>query len=191
MKFRKLALATISLSLMFVSLNTLAATITATHDYSYSEELTENIYVQLDFGESGRGIENITIDFTFSDNLFDPGDNLGINFPLLDPFFSEALPYQNHFFNDSTNSLSHLNTALDQEYRDIFFLGVSNLYVDDEGLATIILGSNYGSLLWGDGVNISNMVITADLVAVPLPAAVWLFSSGLVGLIGFAKRKKT
>ena len=26
--------------------------------------------------------------------------------------------------------------------------------------------------------------------AVPVPAAVWLFGSGLIGLIGFAKRKK-
>ena len=29
-----------------------------------------------------------------------------------------------------------------------------------------------------------------DVSAVPVPAAVWLFGSGLIGLIGFAKRKK-
>lgn len=34
-----------------------------------------------------------------------------------------------------------------------------------------------------------NLVAIADLSAVPVPAALWLFGSGLIGLIGFAKRK--
>jgi hypothetical protein len=38
---------------------------------------------------------------------------------------------------------------------------------------------------------IDNVTISADLPsAVPVPAAVWLFGSGLVGLIGIARRKK-
>ena len=43
------------------------------------------------------------------------------------------------------------------------------------------------------GFNI-NLDITSlyftDIVTVPVPAAVWLFGSGLIGLVGFAKRKK-
>ncbi len=35
-----------------------------------------------------------------------------------------------------------------------------------------------------------NISITADVSAVPVPAAVWLFGSGLLGLIGVARRKK-
>lgn len=34
-------------------------------------------------------------------------------------------------------------------------------------------------------------VRSGDVAAVPIPAAAWLFGSGLVGLIGFARRKKT
>ncbi|RDH85023.1 MAG: hypothetical protein DIZ80_03135 [endosymbiont of Galathealinum brachiosum] len=34
-------------------------------------------------------------------------------------------------------------------------------------------------------------VQSGDVSAVPVPAAVWLFGSGLVGLIGVARRKKT
>ena len=32
--------------------------------------------------------------------------------------------------------------------------------------------------------------ITTDVSAVPVPAAVWLFGSGLLGLVGVARRKK-
>ena len=35
-----------------------------------------------------------------------------------------------------------------------------------------------------------NISITADIAAVPVPAAVWLFGSGLLGLVGVARRKK-
>jgi len=35
-----------------------------------------------------------------------------------------------------------------------------------------------------------NISITADIAAVPVPAAAWLFGSGLLGLIGVARRKK-
>ena len=35
-----------------------------------------------------------------------------------------------------------------------------------------------------------NLVLIADLSAVPVPGAVWLFGSGLVGLMGAARRKK-
>jgi hypothetical protein len=35
-----------------------------------------------------------------------------------------------------------------------------------------------------------NISITADIAAVPVPAAVWLFGSGLLGLVGVARKKK-
>ena len=39
-------------------------------------------------------------------------------------------------------------------------------------------------------VYFDNVSVTADVSAVPVPAAVWLFGSGLLGLIGVARRKK-
>jgi hypothetical protein len=33
--------------------------------------------------------------------------------------------------------------------------------------------------------------LTIETTVIPLPAAVWLFGSGLLGLIGFARRKST
>jgi len=37
---------------------------------------------------------------------------------------------------------------------------------------------------------IPNDTITLNIEAVPIPAAVWLFGSGLLGLVGMARRKK-
>jgi hypothetical protein len=38
---------------------------------------------------------------------------------------------------------------------------------------------------------IDNLSIVTDVSAVPVPAAVWLFGSGLLGLVGVARRKKS
>jgi hypothetical protein len=37
---------------------------------------------------------------------------------------------------------------------------------------------------------LDNVSIMADVSAIPVPAAIWLFGSGLVGLVGVARRKK-
>ena len=39
------------------------------------------------------------------------------------------------------------------------------------------------------GTNFFKSVLTIETTIVPVPAAVWLFSSGLIGLIGMARRK--
>jgi hypothetical protein len=38
--------------------------------------------------------------------------------------------------------------------------------------------------------NLATWVATSNVSAVPVPAAVWLFGSGLIGLVGFARREK-
>ncbi len=39
--------------------------------------------------------------------------------------------------------------------------------------------------------NTTSTIVVQDLAAVPMPAAVWLFGSGLIGLAGIARRKKS
>jgi hypothetical protein len=44
--------------------------------------------------------------------------------------------------------------------------------------------------LWGsDDPSLIGMDLRVELTAVPIPAAVWLFGSGLLGIVGMARRK--
>jgi hypothetical protein len=57
-----------------------------------------------------------------------------------------------------------------------------------------LLGMNTGSYTWtwdtGTGANPTTDSLTLNVGAVPVPAAVWLFGTALIGLVGFSKRKK-
>jgi len=59
------------------------------------------------------------------------------------------------------------------------------------GLSELVLGYNDNITLSGPGMDADydDMLVRADFVAAPVPAAVWLFGSGLLGLIGAARRK--
>ncbi|MGB7934539.1 MAG: PEP-CTERM sorting domain-containing protein [Gammaproteobacteria bacterium] len=46
-----------------------------------------------------------------------------------------------------------------------------------------MLGKDYSVFAWA--------VHLSDVSAIPVPATVWLFGSGLLGLIGISRRKKT
>lgn len=60
---------------------------------------------------------------------------------------------------------------------------ITNNGVNDVELTDIIISNFAGSVLPS---NIATVTITPS--AVPVPAAVWLFISGLIGLVGFARR---
>ena len=62
---------------------------------------------------------------------------------------------------------------------------------DVDGGVTLQLKASCGPVE-GCGVDayFDNVTISTDVAAVPVPAAVWLFGSGLLGLIGVARRKK-
>ena len=58
-----------------------------------------------------------------------------------------------------------------------------SLYSDLSGVPQFAFDEN------GNMINVEGQII-GDLSAVPVPAAVWLFGSGMLGLLGFARRRK-
>lgn len=62
--------------------------------------------------------------------------------------------------------------------------GYANLLQWGDGLQT-----SGGTLVFYDGLTPSGFVAIAEVSEVPIPAGVWLFGSGVVGLVGIARRK--
>ena len=63
--------------------------------------------------------------------------------------------------------------------------------VDGDGDSVMGIGMAAGGPFPGFRANFNaNLTSTPDVAAVPVPAAVWLFGSGLLGLAGIARRKK-
>ena len=95
-------------------------------------------------------------------------------------------------FGPTTNlvdSAQHDYTALVSDYAVLAGLGATdpiakinlNFLASSEGYCNIGGCASSSSTVWFDNVHIE---------AVPVPAAVWLFGSGLLGLVGIARRKK-
>jgi hypothetical protein len=93
--------------------------------------------------------------------------------------------FGNHTATNTTTALSLTLTGSDN-----FILGLSTdngvSWMADAGPAS--LGANAYSVTFGTGANVIEVDVQI-VPAIPVPAAVWLFGSGLLGLIGLARRK--
>jgi len=55
---------------------------------------------------------------------------------------------------------------------------------------TIFFSANSSPIFWDDTTN-DYALAGVEVSAIPIPAAVWLFGTALIGLFGFSKRRKT
>ena len=100
-------------------------------------------------------------------------DGLGTAAPDIARYFGDAAGSVNFLFN--TNEVG---------------IGESSMFFFLDTEATQYSLSGQFDLLCADTGCISSLYTTFAPSAVPIPAAVWLFGSGLVGLMGIARRNK-
>jgi hypothetical protein len=135
--------------------------------------------LNLSFNSSVLQINSVTINQSVFEFYIGHGTEEGI----LDNSFGQLL-------NTSFNSF--FGAAGNFDIMDISFtavgVGLSNLALSESGLW--VFADEFGGY-YGDQVTFDPASVNVVLTTVPVPAAVWLFGSGLIGLIGVAKRRSS
>ena len=80
----------------------------------------------------------------------------------------------------ASNVLNHYSLSIDNLLSQVVISPESINHID-MSFISYASANGAGGEVWFDNVSVS---------AVPVPAGVWLFGSGLIGLAGFARRKK-
>lgn len=142
--------------------------------------LANNVPIVLDFDPLGSPTENFNLilnNFTGLDWA-----SLSIEYVISDPFAPVNLGLNILAAGTSipqiTSVLTNPNTGLISGM-DVSFTPSEAFFLHIDGFANRPPGTEFLPY---------SLVISTN--AVPVPAAVWLFGSGLIGLIGFARRKK-
>jgi len=108
------------------------------------------------------------------------GSSIGIDVPSIVGFTG---PISGDYI--ATNSSGNTLTLTDSD-QFILGLNVGGNWLSDSGV--IDQGANSYTVLFNNGGSVLEIDVQV-VSAVPVPAAVWLFGSGLLGLIGIARRK--
>ena len=92
------------------------------------------------------------------------------------------------FFDDASGATPTLS------WSELVSLGLSAPYSGQVGVEVTYIGDFFnGDVLSTNDIPIEPDLDTTNLTinAIPIPAAIWLFGSGLIGLVGIARRKRT
>lgn len=87
------------------------------------------------------------------------------------------------FTSSDVNALSPVNNLAGTNLEGL------GIFTAGSSLQQVVLG--YDDQNFNDDDNHDDMLIRVDFSPVPVPAAVWLFGSGLIGLFGLARRKQS
>ena len=128
-----------------------------------------------------------TFEWTYAEGNFENG--AGVFSELFIPFTSHTIGDLDITFDIGKSIEFSLKQNLDGDGLDISLVFVNPLTPTQSTL----LNRDFGESKWSIGADAPNKLFISggiSPVVVPVPAAAWLFSSGLVGLIGVARRKQ-
>lgn len=128
-----------------------------------------------------------------SDGVFSAGINISENY-ILESFtfpFPPDTEGRTAFvtFGDGTTQNFSLDLTVwgpeTERLMDEVFWGITST----ERITSIAIGLPDGGITHESAFAMNKLIIGSEISAVPVPASVWLFGSGLIGLIGFSRRK--
>ncbi len=93
-------------------------------------------------------------------------------------------------FNENTDFLNpgdSISDAMNALVSDLAILNANDPFASNVGLRIFFSDQAFGSFPVSATSTVDSATLTS-ISAIPVPATVWLFVSGLLGLIGFAKR---
>ena len=75
---------------------------------------------------------------------------------------------------------------------DTFLLGTFTFEALSIGAGALTIAENFGLGLVGAnfGPLLADLEVSGSVSVVPVPAAIWLFGTGMIGLLGFCRRRK-
>jgi len=113
---------------------------------------------------------------------------------IYDDHFSSPSDQMRFWGNRMTQQLEGHDTRMILLYTDSTASALTDVALSNILNPSLYDNSSFGIQIGiGEGTTTSGLGFSIDSVnvsTVPVPAAVWLFGSGLLGLIGFSKRKK-
>jgi len=90
------------------------------------------------------------------------------------------------FNNSNVFAMSYFGDGTNYSAANYAFNSVTDTFTNS--LVPMLYDSGAG-VGFGSGADMTRVTVSTAVSAVPVPAAVWLFGSGLIGLAGFARRK--
>jgi len=192
----------VSLSFLISSQSALAATVTISPtqyvevSFQLNDPLPNHDIVFVDAGYTSNSIDPLTA------TLYDGNTLLGsMTAAAPQGDFSEVRQFQ---FHSSSTQTDWDSTPIDFssiqdgsiDFRVVFSslsgsfdidLSVEMSGVPHIGIGELLNPGSAGNVVY---YQMKDITVVEIPTTVPVPAAVWLFGSGLIGLIGFARRKK-
>lgn len=151
-------------------------------------------------GDFGGGVWNVSVDLAFLSEGFNGAgsfDNAWLRFRYQDATQNGWNYSLSNIFDTDWNTFSvTFNTSWDDATAMINGWLPDNLSIDPGAVASESWATTMSNVytteirLSGEGLLIGG-IDNFELTAVPVPAAVWLFGSGLLGLVAVARRKRS
>ena len=148
-------------------------------------------------GPYGASVINSSAAYSFDATFYgaDVVDNLAITQTISDEINGKIALGTYDIF-DVWGDTEDINNNIDEDWEVVIIADDANWF-SDASVFPDSLPSSYTALLLGSdfdamGNEIGRVVLAVDITvsSAPVPAAVWLFGSGLLGLVGVARRKK-